>query len=170
MTNKGTLVFFCGKMGAGKSTKSRQLASEMAAILISEDAWLAALYPEEIKSIDDYLTYSLRLKPLLKIHVQALLQSGVSVVMDFPANTLKQRAWFREIFSEQSLAHKLIYLDLSDSQCLSQIATRRAQQPERAAFDTEAVFHTISSYFQAPTEDEGFDLEVLCRANIQAGR
>lgn len=161
MKNMGTLVFFCGKMGAGKSTRAQQLAIEMDAILMSEDEWLAALYPEEIKSIGDYIAYSLRLKPLLKTHIQSVLRSGVSVVMDFPANTIKQRDWFREIFSEHDIPHRLLYLDVSDMQCLKQIGQRREQQPERAAFDTEAVFHTINSYFQAPSENEGFNLEVL---------
>lgn len=52
LVSKGTLIFFCGKMGAGKSTLSRQLAEAENCILISEDAWLAALYPDEIKDFD----------------------------------------------------------------------------------------------------------------------
>ena len=31
------LVFFCGKMGAGKSTLAKQIAEEKDGILISED-------------------------------------------------------------------------------------------------------------------------------------
>lgn len=161
MANMGTLVFFCGKMGAGKSTKAQELAIQMGAILMSEDEWLAGLYPEEIKSIGDYIAYSLRLKPLLKKHVQSVLKAGVSVVMDFPGNTIKQRDWFREIFSEHDIPHKLVYLDVSDTQCLTQIAQRREQHPERAAFDTDEVFHKISSYFQAPLDSECFKVEVL---------
>ncbi len=161
MENVGTLVFFCGKMGAGKSTKAQELAIEMSAILMSEDEWLAAIYPEEIKNISDYIAYSLRLKPLLKKHVQSVLRSGVSVVMDFPGNTIKQRDWFREIFAEHDIPHRLVYLDLSDTRCLKQIGQRREQHPERAAFDTEEVFQKISSYFQPPSDSEGFNVEVV---------
>ena len=32
MNGKGTLIFFCGKMGAGRSTYSRKLASELNAV------------------------------------------------------------------------------------------------------------------------------------------
>ncbi|MCB1148027.1 MAG: AAA family ATPase, partial [Leptospiraceae bacterium] len=46
----GTLIFFCGKMGAGKSTLAKQIAEEINGILFSEDDWLAALYPTEIKT------------------------------------------------------------------------------------------------------------------------
>jgi len=33
----GTLIFFCGKMGAGKSTQSKKVAHDRNAVLISED-------------------------------------------------------------------------------------------------------------------------------------
>ena len=35
------------------------------------------------------------LRPLVKSHVQQILLTGTDVVLDFPANTLKQRAWFK---------------------------------------------------------------------------
>ncbi len=58
MKQVGTLYFFCGKMGAGKSTKSKQLAKEKNAVLLSEDEWLSSLYPNQITSFEDYLKLS----------------------------------------------------------------------------------------------------------------
>lgn len=63
---KGTLVFFSGKMGAGKSTKAKEIAFERKAVLLSEDEWLEALYPHKIRSLEDYIQYSSRLKPQKK--------------------------------------------------------------------------------------------------------
>lgn len=163
MNRKGTLVFFCGKMGAGKSTLSQEIANSMQAILLSEDEWLEAVYPDEIKTFEDYINYSSRLKPLLKNHVQNILKCGISVVMDFPANTLKQREWFKGIYSECDMPHRLIYLKASDQLCLNQIKQRSESMPERANFDTEAVFHQVNSYFEAPAESEGFNLEIVSR-------
>jgi predicted kinase len=161
MNETGTLIFFSGKMGAGKSTYAKQLANELKAILLSEDEWLAAIYPDEIQNFDDYILYSARLKPLLKSHVQSLLHSGVSVVMDFPGNTRKQRAWFKAIFDESQIPHKLIYLQTDDSLCLQRLEKRRQEAPERAQFDNEEVFHQVNRYFQAPTEDEGFNIDIV---------
>ena len=79
--------------------------------------------------------------------------------MDFPANTIKQRAWFVSLCVEVSSEHELWYLDLADEQCLSQIAKRRVEQPERAMFDTEAVFHHVTQYFEAPAASEKLSLE-----------
>jgi predicted kinase len=165
MNKPGTLIFFCGKMGSGKSTKAKELQIEYDAILFSEDEWLEAIYPEEIKVFDDYLKYSSRLKPLLKKHVQNLLNSGISVVMDFPGNTYNQRAWFKEIFSQNKIPHKLYYLEASDSLCLKQIEQRRTILPSRANFDTEKVFHQVNSYFQPPTDEEGFNIQIVSREN-----
>ena len=161
MNEKGTLIFFCGKMGSGKSTYSKKLANELNAVLLSEDEWLSAIYPEEIKNFDDYIKYSSRLKPLLEVHVRRILHSGVSVVMDFPGNTKKQRSWFKEIFFEDQILHRLIYLQAEDQLCLKRIEQRRQDSPERARFDTEEVFHQVTRYFQAPTDDEEFNIEVL---------
>ncbi|WP_270182284.1 AAA family ATPase [Alkalihalobacillus sp. CinArs1] len=158
MNQLGTLYFFCGKMGAGKSTKSKQLARDKRAVLISEDEWLSSLYPNQITSFEDYLKFSAQIKPLLKKHVQNLLHVGTDVVMDFAANTRKQRKWFLDIASEVDTSHQLIFLNVNNDQCLRQIAQRRNEQPERAAFDTEEVFHHVTSFFEAPEASEGLTI------------
>ena len=158
---QGTLLFFCGKMGAGKSTKAKELASDLGAVLLSEDEWLAKVYPEEIQTFADYRKYSARLKPLLKQHVKDILNKGISVVMDFPGNTRKQRAWFKEIFLQDNIPHKLIYLQVEDAVCLEHLQQRRKNSPERSHFDTEEVFHQVTSYFEAPSEEEDFKIEVI---------
>ncbi|WP_194439153.1 AAA family ATPase [Vibrio fluminensis] len=164
MKHQGKL-FFCGKMGAGKSTKSKALAAEKNAVLISEDDWLSAHYPSQIKTFDDYITYSSLIKPFVKAHVQNLLNIGANVVMDFPANTLRQRAWFTSLCHEVNSEHELWFLDLSNEVYLSQIANRRIQQPERAHFDTEAVFHHVTQYFETPTSDENLNLVHMTQSN-----
>ena len=158
MKQLGTLYFFCGKMGAGKSTKSKQLAVDKHAVLLSEDEWLSSLYPNQVASFEDYVKFSAQIKPLVKKHVQNILSVGTNVVMDFPSNTVRQRQWFSSMCSELGCEHELVYLDLSDSQCLSQIAKRRTEQPERAQFDTEAVFHHVTQYFEPPTSDENLNI------------
>ena len=158
MPNKNKLIFFCGKMGAGKSTMARQVASKHGAVLLSEDEWLAAHYPSLIHDFNDYITYSNLIKPFIKQHVVSLLQSGVNVVMDFPANTVKQRSWFLRVCTEAECQHEMYYLDISDEQCLAQIGERRRQQPERAEFDNEAMFRLVSGYFEAPALHEELNI------------
>ena len=159
----GTLILFSGKMGAGKSTESKRVSQERNAVLISEDEWLSKLYPDQITSFDDYLHYSSLLKPLVRLHVLDILRTGTSVVMDFPANTVNQRKWFKEIITEANAPNELIYLNVSNDVCLRQIEKRRLEQPERAIYDTESMFIEVTKYFQEPDQNEGFNIQVMER-------
>lgn len=153
---KGTLVFFCGKMGAGKTTLSRQIAKERNAVRLSEDEWLGSLYPNKIQSLDDYVQHSKLLKNPMKELAASILNTGTDVVMDYPANTKSQRRWFREICDEASAPHDMYYLEVSDEQCLERIAKRRREQPERSQTDTPEMFAQVTKFFVPPSEDEGF--------------
>lgn len=163
-TDKGLLVFLCGKMGAGKSFKSKELADDLNAVLLSEDAWLAAHFPRLITTFDDYLRHASLIRPFVRTLVQDILATGTSVVMDFPANTAKQRAWYRDLAAGVGARHRLIYIEAENALCLRQIAKRRVEQPDRAAFDTEEVFHTVTGFFEEPDPSEGLEIDIVRRS------
>ena len=154
MSTYGTLILVCGKMAAGKSTLSARIARERGAVLLSEDEWLAELFPGAINDFDDYISYSSRLKPMLKKLVEPMLVAGATVVLDFPANTKRQRVWFKDIFSKRGIPHELYYVTADDEVCLKQLKQRQLEQPERAQFDTEEVFRLVIGYFEPPEDSE----------------
>ncbi len=158
MNRNATLHFFCGKMAAGKSTLAKKLADQHHAILLSEDDWLAQLYPEEIIDISGYIKYAARLQNILSAHIQSLLSQGVSVVLDFPGNTRDQRNWFRNIYEQANVSHTLHFVDVSDDICKQQLKERSKNMPANAAFTSEATFDAITQYFQAPSANEGFSI------------
>lgn len=158
MNNLGTLYFFSGKMGAGKSTRSKEIAQTENAVLLSEDEWLEKLYPNQINDFDDYLSYSKLIKPLLKEHIQRILKVGSNVVLDFPGNTKTQRKWLLSVASEINANHQLIFLNISDDKCLKQINIRRSEEPEREQFDTKKTFEYVSSFFEPPEFSEGLNI------------
>jgi shikimate kinase len=51
MCRKAKLLFLCGKMAAGKSTLSRELAGRENAVLLVQDEFLERLFPGEIVDI-----------------------------------------------------------------------------------------------------------------------
>lgn len=152
----GKLLFLSGKMAAGKSTLAKVLAEREDAVLIVQDHFLATLFPGEIREVADYLRCSRRLNAALTPHVRALLARGVSVVLDFPANTLTQRAWFREILDGTGAAHELHFVDVPDDLCKRQLRERSKDLPPGTPWTTDADFDAITAYFQPPGEDEGF--------------
>ena len=156
MHSSPKLIFFCGKMAAGKSTLARDLADRENAVLLSQDDLLSTLFPGEITDIQAFLKRSSRLKNALTPHVCALLSKGISVVLDFPGNTRTQRAWFREVIDHARVEHELHFLDAPDALCTSQLRERSMGLPPGAPWTTEADFEAINAYFQPPSEDEKF--------------
>ena len=154
----GTLFVFCGKMASGKTTLAKEISQERSSILISEDALLEKLYPDQINDVSSYVHFSGKLKSAMKPILVELLHYGVSIVLDFPANTIDQRKWIKGIIDESKAHHVFHYLDSSNSLCKSQLNKRAFEEPERRATDTAEMFDAISRYFEPPTSDEGFEI------------
>lgn len=150
------LMLFCGKMAAGKSTLARQLAEREGAILFSQDEWIDALFPGAVINVATYLEYSGRINRVLAPYVVSLLARGVPVVLDFPANTRNQRAWFRQIIDRSGADHELHFVDTPDAISRAQLKARSAHLPPGTPWTTDADFDLIASHFVAPAEDEGF--------------
>ena len=153
------LHMICGKIAAGKSTLAARLAEAPATVLVSEDYWLSRLYGEELKTVADYARYSARLRNVIGGHLETLLKAGLSVVLDFPANTVSNRQWMRTIFEGAGVEHRLHFLDLPDDLCKARLRLRNAAGTHDYVV-SDAEFATITSYFQPPTEQEGLTMIV----------
>lgn len=157
MSTQATLHMLCGKIAAGKSTLAAELATAPRTILLSEDTWVARLYPGEIGTFDDYCTRADRLRATLAPHVESLLRAGLSVVLDFQANTPESRAWMKGIAERAGAVHQLHFLDVPDAVCLERLRRRNAAGThDFAASDAE--FAAITAYFVAPAEGERLNI------------
>jgi predicted kinase len=158
-SSRATLHLLCGKIAAGKSTLARRLAAQPATLLISQDHWMTHLYPAEVGTIDDFERLSRRLRAAIGPLVVDILRQDVSVVLDFPANTPTWRCWMRSLLAEARVAHQLHLLDYPDAVCKERLRRRNAsgEHPYQVSEDE---FDLFTSYFVAPTPDEGFTLVV----------
>ncbi|MDP5219840.1 ATP-binding protein [Ruegeria sp. 2205SS24-7] len=150
-----TLHLLCGKVASGKSTLAAQLARKNSAILISEDQWLSALFGEEMSSLQDYVRCASKLGQIMGPHVTSMLVAGVSVVLDFPANTIENRRWARGLIKGTGAAQILHFLDVPDELCLARLH-KRNQEGSHAFATTEDQFRRIAQCFVPPSSDEGF--------------
>ncbi|MEG1768238.1 MAG: ATP-binding protein [Comamonas sp.] len=154
-TPPAVLHMLCGKIASGKSTLARQLAEQPGTVRINEDDWLSRLYPNEILAIADYARCAARLRAAMAPHIEALLHCGVSVVLDFPANTPDTRSWARGVFERAGAAHRLHFLDIANSMCKARLRSRNASG-EHPYETSDAQFDLITRHFVAPSADEGF--------------
>ncbi|MCC7696626.1 AAA family ATPase [Janthinobacterium sp. EB271-G4-7A] len=152
-----TLHLVCGKIASGKSTLTARLASAPHTVRISEDSLLAQLYPGQIASLADYAACAALLRAAIAPLALQMLQAGVSVVLDFPANTPASRAWMRDLFQQAGTPHVLHYLDVPDEECKARLRQRNASGLH--PFSTsDAQFDDITRHFVPPQASEGFDI------------
>jgi predicted kinase len=150
-----TLHLLCGKIAAGKTTLARRLAAGPLTVLISQDRWLSRLYPGELHSLEDYARRSACLQDAMGEHVTSLLRAGVSVVLDFPANTVRQRRWMRGIVEASGADHRLHVLDAPDEVCKARLRARNAEGSHEYA-PTDDQFDEFTRHFVLPAPEEGF--------------
>jgi predicted kinase len=152
--SKATLHMLCGKIAAGKSILAADLAERHRALLVSVDFWTSRLFGPEMKEIADYVRFSRRLREAMGPHLADILRAGLSVVLDFPANTSANRAWMKGIAEAAGAGALLHYLDVPDETCRARLHERNARGDHDFAV-TDAQFDLISSYFEPPAADEG---------------
>ena len=130
-----------------------------ATLLISEDHWTSHLFSDDLQTIDDYGRLSGRLRAAMGPHVVDILRQGLSVVLDFPANTVSNRNWMRSLISEANAAHQLHLLDVPDTVCKQRLRQRN-QSGEHPFQVSEAEYDLFTSYFGPPGPGEGFKVIV----------
>ena len=168
LEHETTLFLVCGKIAAGKSTLARELAVRPSRVLISEDHWLSTLYPGEIKTLEDYVRCSAILKQAIEPHVIELLNEGLSVVMDFPANTLRQRRWLRGLCVASGAHNELHFVDVPDDVCKRRLRERN-KSGQHAYQTSEEEFDLITRFLVPPSEDEGFNLRIHQTREVHLG-
>ena len=152
-----TLHLVCGKIAAGKSTLISQLGRAPNTLVVSEDHWLARLYPGEQNTLAEYARNSRRLRDAMTAHLIDLLGRGLSVELDFPANTPDSRAWMRTVFEGAGCAHQLHFLDVPDQVCKTRLQ-RRNSSGEHEFYVSDDDFDLFTSYFVPPSPEEGFEV------------
>jgi predicted kinase len=130
-----------------------------ATLLISEDHWTSHLFSDDLQTIDDYGRLSGRLRAAMGPHVVDILRQGLSVVLDFPANTVSNRNWMRSLISEANAAHQLHLLDVPDTVCKQRLRQRN-QSGEHPFQVSEAEYDLFTRYFVPPGPGEGFNVVV----------
>ncbi|MCR9156666.1 MAG: ATP-binding protein [Rhodobacteraceae bacterium] len=155
-TEQPCLHVICGKIAAGKSTLAAELGAAPNSVVIAEDDWLAALFKDQMSTGQDYMRCAAKLKTVMGPHVASLLCKGVTVVMDYPANTVDFRRWMREVATAGG-AHSIIHvLDVPDDVCLARLKARNAAGAHAFAA-SEAQFRQFNKYYKPPAAEEGFD-------------
>jgi predicted kinase len=163
-SSRATLHMLWGNIASGKSTLARELATNPSTILIAEDDWIARLYSGQLETMADYLLCSKKLREVVGPHVVDLLRIGISVALDFQANTPSSRLWMRRLFEAAGADHRLHVLDVPTEICRARLYARNAAGTHDFDAD-DALFDEVTSYIVPPDESEGFTIVRYYSAN-----
>ena len=153
----GALHLIAGKIAAGKSTLSAKLAAETGGLVLAEDHWLPTLYPAQITSLEDYLRESARFRAAIAPLIVDLLRRGLTVILDFPANTVASRTWMRGLADAAGITATLHFLDVPDDICRQRLHARNAAGTH-AYQASDAEFDQFTAHFVPPEASEGFEI------------
>jgi predicted kinase len=151
----GTLHFFCGRIASGKTTAARALATELHAVMVCEDEWLAGLF-DGAQTFEQYLERRKRIRSILEVQMPQVLAAGASVVFDFAGNTRRDRAWAKSLADAAGAPHALHVLSADEVTCRERLRVRNESQPPGIYWGpvSEQLFDQVNAYFQAPQPDE----------------
>jgi len=154
-----TLHFVSGKVGAGKTTLARQIASTTPAVLVCEDEWMFRL-ADPIENLQQYLAAAAKIRSVIAPLCVDLLKLGTSVVFDFAGNTANDRRWVRSIFETATADHRLHYVLVDDDTGKERVRQRNRSKPQGLFFGvvTDQQIDQVNSFFAPPADEEGFNV------------
>lgn len=154
------VIMTCGRICSGKSTYAQKLRKEYKAVILSVDEITLALFGNEAgEKLDEYVERSE--KYLFEKSVE-IIQTGISVVLDWGLWTKRERTEAREFYNNHGIPCEIHYLDIPDDEWARRIGKRNA---DISAGRTDAYFvddglaEKVNTLFEKP-EDNEIDVRV----------
>lgn len=147
-----------GPQGAGKTTYSRQLASECRAVLFSIDDWMNQLYGPDLQKPLDFAWIMERVRRCEKrVWTTSLefVKNGGDVVLDLGFMKVDNRTEFLDLAKASTLSAQLHFVDAPYDVRKKRVLARNTEKGETFSFEvTPAMFDFMEKEFQRPTDAE----------------
>lgn len=156
------VILVCGKICCGKSTYSKQLCTENKAVLLSVDEIMLALFG--LYAGDKHDEYVDRTKKYLLDKSVEIMETGISVILDWGFWRKAERLYVKEFYSTKNIEHEFHYIDISD-----EVWKTRLEKRNRAVSAGEANAYIVDdnlaakfdTMFEMPDREE-MDVWVEC--------
>ena len=93
-------------------------------------------------------------------HIVDILRQGLSVVLDFPANTVRQRAWMRSLIERGRACPTSCIASTCRTRSASSGCAQRNASGEHQFQVSDAEYEQFTAHFVPPAADEGFNVIV----------
>ncbi|GAA2121297.1 ATP-binding protein [Nocardioides bigeumensis] len=144
-----TLFLTVGLPGTGKTTAARRIETEHAALRLTKDEWMKALYGDENPpAASDVIEGR-----LVEIGLRAL-ELGVNVVIDFGLWGRDERSALRQAAADRGASVRLLYLELSAAEQRRRLDQRQSEAPHTTWQLSEEQIASWAAVIEVPTPGE----------------
>lgn len=152
------LILVCGATGAGKTTYSLSLCTDISAVRFSIDPWMQTLFASDMKSVD----YQWMIERVYRCYDQIwevteqILKLGGNVVLDLGFTTKDQRGVFVEKAKHLGLQAEVHYINAPPDVRKARVEKRNTEKdPAVYAFEvTNDMFNFMEPRFEVPDQEE----------------
>ena len=152
------LILVCGPTGAGKTTYSLSLCTDISAVRFSIDPWMQTLFAADMKSLD----YSWMIERVNRCYDQIwevteqILRLGGNVVLDLGFTTKAQRDVFADKAKHMGLQPEVHYINAPSDVRKERVVKRNTEKdPAVYAFEvTSEMFNFMEPRFEVPDQQE----------------
>ena len=144
-----TLLLMVGDVGAGKSTRARELAREMPALRLTPDDWMMPLFGHP--DIQDKRSL---LEGLLLLTAIDALRLGTDVILDFGLWSRDERAALHWLAASTGSAARTVWLSVDAETQWQRVEQRWAESPAGTWRATREDLARWSAQVEPPDDDE----------------
>ena len=144
-----TLFLTVGLPGTGKTTAARRIEVEQAALRLTKDEWVKALYgSENPASASDVIEGR-----LIQVGLRAL-ELGTNVVIDYGLWSRDERSALRQASADRGAAVVMYYFELPPPEQRRRLARRLTEAPHETWTMSEQELTEWASRIEVPTPGE----------------
>jgi predicted kinase len=147
-----------GSTGAGKSTFTRTLLDELAAVPFVIDEWVATLYGDDKPDdagYDWYMPRIQRIETEMRRIAAAVLGAGAAVVLDLGFTERSHRASWIDWARGLGVAPWIYYLDIDADERWRRVQQRNDERGPTFQLEvTREMFDFMEARFEPPADDE----------------
>jgi predicted kinase len=161
-----------GSTGAGKTTYSRKLASEISAVVYSIDNWMKAMFGADMPSEPQpswfhenhewYVERIARCEEMILELVKSRALLSQPSILDLGFSTKEHRKKFIDRLSSEGIAVRIQFLDVDAEERKQRVEKRNQEKGETFMMTVDdSLFDFMENLFEAPSEEEGVPVQVV---------